>query len=121
MIDVDREAFSRDYGCTPSEWLGWMPRATQGLAWRVFDSAGRAFHSSGPAPDVGSMQIDFPDEASTNPSGHLSITWAVQEPRRIALVVLPRLRVSFQFQDVPLPQRLAFMRTFDLHLQRGGG
>jgi len=121
MIDIDREAFSRDYGCTPSEWLGWMPRATQGLPWRMLDTTDRPFHGSSPAPAVGSMQIDFPDEASSDQSGRLSITWAVQEPRRIALVVLPRLRVSFQFQDVPLPQRLAFMRTFDLHLQRGGG
>jgi hypothetical protein len=121
MIDVDREAFSRDYGCTPNEWLGWMPRATQGLHWRALDAAGRTLTASAPAPDVGSMQIDFPDETSPDTSGRLSIAWAVQEPRRIALVVLPRLRVSFQFQDVPLPQRLAFMRTFDLHLQRGGG
>lgn len=121
MIDIDRESFSRDYGCTPAEWLGWMPRATQGLRWHLIDEAGRVLSPPARAPDIGCLQIDFPAQTAEPNTGQLRIRWAVQEPRRIALVVLPRLRVEFQFEGVSLERRLPFMRTFDLHLQRGGG
>jgi hypothetical protein len=43
------------------------------------------------------------------------------QPRAIALVRLPRLHVSFRFEDVEAQARRAFMERFDLYLQRGGG
>jgi hypothetical protein len=121
MIDRDQESFSRDYGCTPQEWLSWMPRATQGLSWSVVDALGTPCATPTLAPTEGAMRVDFPDAAMPSPAGQLHITWQVLEPRRIALVVLPRLQVNFQFERVPLTRRLDFMRVFDLHLQRGGG
>lgn len=113
FTDTHLEHFERDYGCTPSEWLGWMPEATQGHAWRQLNAEGLAL----PAPRADAQgQVCI-----TLPGGQLSTRWQVLEPRRIALISLPRMRVSFQFSGVDLATRQAFMRVFDLHLQRGGG
>lgn len=54
-------------------------------------------------------------------SGTLQLHWTVLPPRRIALLRLPRLQVVYQFDGVPDAVRTRFMKTFDLHLQRGGG
>jgi hypothetical protein len=53
--------------------------------------------------------------------GQLTLRWTVLPERRIALVRLPRLRVDFRFEGVPLAARQAWLRRFDLHTQRGGG
>ena len=53
--------------------------------------------------------------------GTLVIDWQVLPPRVIALIRLPRMAVRFRFQAVEAPARNAFMKRFDLHLQRGGG
>jgi hypothetical protein len=42
-------------------------------------------------------------------------------PRVIALLRMPVLRVNFDFQGVNAGERHAFMRPFDLCMQRGGG
>ena len=42
-------------------------------------------------------------------------------PHRIALVSLPHLRVTYRFDGVGEAERVAFMRYFDLFMQRGGG
>ena len=42
-------------------------------------------------------------------------------PRQIALIRLPRLAVSFKFAGVADEVRHAFMKRFDLYMQRGGG
>ena len=39
----------------------------------------------------------------------------------IALVRLPRLHVEFRFEGLEADQRFAFMKRFDLYMQRGGG
>ncbi len=93
-------AFSREYGCTVSEWLGWMPGATQGLPVARQE------------PTALTVTIG---------SGRLDLQWQVLEPRVIALFRLPRLQVDFRFSDVELDARIAFLRVFDRHLQRGGG
>ncbi len=54
-------------------------------------------------------------------AGTLTIGWTVLQPRVIALVRLPRMHVRFAFDRVAADERAAFMRRFDLHLQRGGG
>jgi hypothetical protein len=94
------ETFSREYGCTEREWLSWMPSATGGLPRH--------------AAAAGHLRVSLA-------TGHLDLTWTVLEPRRIALIRLPRMAVSFAFEGVPLEQRLAFLKRFDQHLQRGGG
>lgn len=53
--------------------------------------------------------------------GALCLAWQVLPPREIALLRLPRLRVSFRFDDVPAELRQAFMTHLDLQLRRGGG
>jgi hypothetical protein len=94
------EAFSREYGCTQDEWLRWMPEAVHGHAWTQ--------------PNTGSLQVSIGQ-------GVLALDWQVLAPRVIALIRLPRMTVSFRFSDVSVEERAAFMKRFDLHLQRGGG
>ena len=94
------EAFSREYGCTQDEWLRWMPEAVHGHAWTQ--------------PNTGSLQVSIG-------RGVLALDWQVLAPRVIALIRLPRMAVSFRFSDVSDDERAAFMKRFDLHLQRGGG
>jgi hypothetical protein len=94
------EAFERDYGCTLNEWQRWLHEATPGC---------RVEHTG---PGSATVHLE---------QGQLQLRWVVLEPRRIALIVLPRLAVHFEFQDTPAAVRQAFLRSFDLHTQRGGG
>ncbi len=92
-------AFERELGCTEAEWLRWLP-----------DAIGT--HPREIRLDSATVGIG---------AGTLLLRWHVQAPRVIASVQLPRLHVSFRFEGLSAQQRLAFMRRFDLHLQRGGG
>lgn len=93
------ERFERDMGCTPADWLGWLPRAMGDVNWRL---QGAALHA----------QIA---------RGGLHINWQPCEPRRLGMAVIPRLRVVFEFSDVDEAERLRFMKRFDLYTHRGGG
>lgn len=94
-------AFDRDMACTEAEWLRWLPGATQGAPLVL--GCGRA-------------QVALPG------GGTLHLGWQALEPRRIALMCLPRLGVQFRFDTtVQADERLRFMRFFDLYTQRGGG
>jgi hypothetical protein len=99
MSDIP-ERFERDYGCTLREWQRWLHEAMPDCT----------VESTGP----GSATVHLAQ-------GRLLLSWDVLEPRRIAPIVLPRLAVRFDFQDVPAHLRRAFLRSFDLHTQRGGG
>lgn len=92
-------SFEREMGCTEREWLGWLPGAVRGRAIEL--ATGRA-----------RVAID---------GGRLDLVWQVLAPRRIALMSLPRLTVQFRFSGLDDPSRKAFMRYFDLYMQRGGG
>jgi len=94
------EHFEREYGCTEAEWRRWMPGATGHMPMRAT------------APNT--LLVTIGD-------GVLSIDWTVLAPRVIALVRLPRMLVRFAFDGVGADERAAFLRRFDLHLQRGGG
>jgi hypothetical protein len=94
------ECFTRDQGCTEAEWDRCLPAAVQPHALQR------------PAP--GHARVPIGD-------GCLRLRWQVLPERRIALVRLPRLQVDFRFDQVDAAQRSAFMRRFDLVLQRGGG
>ena len=91
--------FEREMGCTEAELRGWLPRASgeRPIQWRDRSAA---------------VALE---------SGSVSITWRVGEPRRIALITLPRLHVRFEARGVDEAPWHAFMRHFDLATQRGGG
>ncbi len=85
-----------------AEWIASLPRAI---------AAARA-----------SWRFDGPRQAVVSlPCGHLLISWEPLPERRIALLVMKRLLVRFRFEGADEGQRLAFMKPFDLTLQRGGG
>jgi hypothetical protein len=94
------EHFEREHGCTDAEWRGWLPGAVRDHALAL-----------GAAP-VAQVHIG---------GGDLQLQWQVLPPRRIALIVMPRLQVVYRFSGVPPAARQAFMRYFDLYMQRGGG
>ena len=101
------ERFEREYGCSVSEWMQWLPIAAGGN--RLTVSAGVA-------------RVDLNAAAlGANPHPMLVIAWQPLEPRRIALLSISRLRVRFEFSATTESQRQDFMRHFDLTMQRGGG
>jgi len=91
--------FERDMGCTEAELLHWLPGATRGLP----------------------LSVGLRWAQVTLNSGSLRLEWTVLEPRRIALLCIPRLAVSFRFDGVDEAARIDVMRHFDLYTQRGGG
>ena len=91
--------FEREMGCTEQEWLMWLPAAIGEYEWRL--GASQAHVAIG--------------------QGTLALEWRTGEPRVIALLRMPRLHVSFHFEGLDAQQRLAFMKRFDLYMQRGGG
>ncbi|MCY1384267.1 MAG: hypothetical protein CVU36_08415 [Betaproteobacteria bacterium HGW-Betaproteobacteria-9] len=93
------ETFERDMGCTEAEWLGWLPAAIGGCPWQI---------------DGSSARVDIAP-------GVLQLRWQVLPLRVIALMRMPVLRVNFAFSGLDAAQRFAFMKRFDLYMQRGGG
>lgn len=91
--------FSREMACTVQEWLGWLPAAIGEHDWECSDGQAWVFFAQ----------------------GHLRLDWQVAPPRVIALMRLPRLIVHFAFEALNEAQRHAFMKRFDLYMQRGGG
>ena len=99
------EAFDREMGCSESEWLGWLPNAV--APNRLSLSEGRA--------SVCRASIAADD------APFLDLQWKVLPARRIALLEISRLHVSFQVQGLDAKARDVFMRRVDLTMQRGGG
>jgi hypothetical protein len=93
------ERFEREMGCTEADWLSWLPAAIGKREWRLDASSAHV------AIDRGTLALD----------------WRTGEPLVIALMRMPRLHVTFRFEGVDAQQRLAFMKRFDLYMQRGGG
>jgi hypothetical protein len=60
-------------------------------------------------------------EVDIGGSGHLLLRWQVLPPRSIALMRMPRLQVAYRFSGLDAGQQAAFLRYFDLFMQRGGG
>jgi len=95
------ERFEREYGCTTTEWLRWLPGAVRDCALTDLRA------------DTGA-QVQLPQ-------GQLALSWSVLSPRKIALITLPRLQVLFVFTGTTAEERQLFLRYFDLYMQRGGG
>ncbi len=93
------QSFDREMGCTEAEWLGWLPAAIGANPWQQ--------HGPGAEVAIG--------------EGTLKLAWHAESPRVIALMRIPRLVVSFRFSGLDDAQRYAFMKRFDLYMQRGGG
>lgn len=99
MQSTYAETFERDMGCTEPEWLGWLPAAIGACPWAL-DGASATVEIGG---------------------GALQLRWQAMPPRVIALMRMPVLRVGFAFSGLDEAQRYAFMKRFDLYMQRGGG
>lgn len=93
------ERFERDMACTEADWLRWLPEAIGDHHWKM-------------QGQTAGVRIG---------DGALGLKWLVAEPRVIALVRMPRLRVHFRFAGVDEAARYTFMKRFDLYMQRGGG
>ena len=93
------ERFEREMACTEAEWLRWLPAAIGENHWKLQDK---------------SAGVRLGD-------GALGLKWQVAAPRVIALVRMPCFLVSFRFAGLDDAQRYAFMKRFDLYMQRGGG
>lgn len=98
---VVAERFEREYGCTTTEWMGWLPGAVRDCA-------------------LVDLRVDSGARVQL-PQGQLALSWTVLPPRKIALITLPRLQVLFEFASTTADQRVQFLRYFDLYMQRGGG
>ena len=92
-------AIDREMGCTREDLLRWLPGATGHAPARV-------------EGDAIVLSIG---------GGEVRITARVRPPRRIALVSLPVLAVSFRFDGLDAAARAAFLARFDLYTRRGGG
>ena len=93
------ERFEREMGCTEAEWLRWLPNAIGDHFYKMQES---------------SAGVRIGD-------GALGLKWQVLDDRVIALARMPRMQVSFRFAGVDDATRNAFMKRFDLYMQRGGG
>ena len=99
MQSTYEERFEREMSCTEADWLRWLPDAIGEHHWKRQGST------------VGVRIGD----------GALGLTWQVAAPRVIAQVTMPCLAVRFRFGGVDAAARHAFMKRFDLYMQRGGG
>ncbi len=93
------ERFEREMTCLEADWLRWLPAAVGDLHWKLQEQ---------------SAGVRIAD-------GALGLKWQQAAPRIIGLARLPLLQVSFRFAGVTEPERHAFMKRFDLYMQRGGG
>ncbi|MBL8349731.1 MAG: hypothetical protein JNL87_05410 [Burkholderiaceae bacterium] len=92
--------FDREQGFSEADWLRCLPGAVRG------------------AP----IDLTSPGQARVAlREGTLTLCWQVLPPRQIGLVRFVRLAVHYHFDGVVDDERQAFMKHFDLYMQRGGG
>lgn len=97
--DAEEFALQREMGCTREEFVRWLPGATRHAPMQMH--AGKAVVRAGEA----TVEISF------NPAPR----------RKIALVSIPVLKVSFRFSGAGASAYREFMAYFDLYTSRGGG
>lgn len=95
------ETFERVMGCTAAELLAWLPRALPDAHLQTDDAGQR--------------------HVATWTQGRLELSWQILPPRRIALLEIPQLAVSFTYADLDDAERFRIQKRFDLQTHRGGG
>ena len=89
----------RDMGCKRAEFMAWLPGATRQAPFR----------------------IDGEVVTVMTHGGHVHIYLEQKPPRRIGLIALPVLGVTFSFRGLDERARDDFLAHFDLYTRRGGG
>jgi hypothetical protein len=97
--DADEFALHREMGCTRDDFVRWLPGATRFAPMQL--TADKAVVHAGDA------------------TVEIALTQAPQ--RRIALVSIPVLQVSFRFSGAEASAYRDFMTYFDSYTKRGGG
>ena len=97
--DAGEFALQREMGCTREEFLRWLPGATRHAPMLL--TADKAVVHAGEAT--------------------VEISFTQAPPRKIALVSMPVLKVSFRFSGAGAGAYREFMAYFDLYTRRGGG
>lgn len=95
----DAFPLTREMGCTPEEFLRWLPGATRHVPAEI-GSGTATVHTGG---------------------GSVVIVFRPLPPRKIALVSVPVLEVKFRFAGMDAASRKEFLAYFDLYTKRGGG
>jgi hypothetical protein len=100
-VTGDAEEFSlhREMGCTREEFVRWLPGATRHAPMRI--------QTNTAVVHAGRVTVE--------------ISFTQAPPRRIALVSMPVLKVSFRFSGAEPGAYREFMAYFDLYTKRGGG
>jgi hypothetical protein len=96
---ADEFALQREMGCTREEFVRWLPGATRHAVMQI--NADKAVVHAGEAT--------------------VEISFTPAPPRKIALVSMPVLKVSFRFSGARASAYREFMAYFDLYTKRGGG
>jgi hypothetical protein len=97
--DADDLSLQREMGCTREEFVHWLPGATRHAPMQL--NAGKAVVHAGEAT--------------------VEISFAQAPTRRIALLSMPVLKVTFRFSGADASAYREFMAYFDLYTNRGGG
>ena len=92
-------ALQREMGCTRSEFMGWLPGATR------------------QAP----IRIEGDEVTVATHGGQVRISLEEMPPRRIGLITLPVLGITFRFHGLDERASREFLAFFDLYTRRGGG
>jgi hypothetical protein len=92
-------ALQREMGCTREEFLRWLPGATRHAPMQM--------HADKAVVRTGAVTVE--------------ISFTQAPPRRISLVSMPVLNVSFRFSGAEASAYRDFMAYFDLYTKRGGG
>jgi hypothetical protein len=97
--DAEEFALYREMGCTREEFVRWLPGATRHAPMQM--------HADKAVVQAGEATVE--------------ISFTQASPRRIALVSMPVLKVSFRFSGAGASAYREFMAYFDLYTRRGGG
>lgn len=97
--DADEFALQREMGCTREEFVRWLPGATR--------HAPIEMHADKAVVHAGDVTV--------------RIAYTQGLPRKIGLVSIPVLNVSFRFSGAQASAYRGFMAYFDLYTKRGGG
>ena len=89
----------REMGCTPADFIRWLPGATRHAALRV-----------------DANQVCLPADGGT-----IEISFSQGPARTIGPVSIPVLKVRFRFLGIGAAARREFLAYFDLYTKRGGG